>query len=294
MSRLVYLDGGLVPAEEAKVSVFDHGYLYGDGVFEGIRCYSGVIFKLKEHIKRLYESAKSILIEIPMTPEEMEAAHVKTVAANGLKDAYIRTVVSRGKGDLGLDPRKCPTPTVVIIADAIKLFPAEMYETGIKAITSAFRRTAVDAHSYQVKSLNYLNSIMAKIQANQAGMPEAVMLNSHGFVAEGTGENLFIVKNGVLATPPGSAGILEGITRSTLIDIAYKDGIPFEYKNITLHDVYVCDECFLSGTAAEVMPLVELDSRKLGNGKPGPITNKLRKEFFEVARQIGTRVIYEA
>jgi len=293
VSRLVYLDGGLVPAEEAKVSVFDHGYLYGDGVFEGIRCYSGVIFKLKEHIRRLYESARSILIEIPMTQEEMEAAHVKTVAANGLKDAYIRTVVSRGKGDLGLDPRKCPTPTVVIIADVIKLFPPELYETGIKAVTSAFRRTAVDAHSYQVKSLNYLNSIMAKIQANQAGMPEAIMLDSHGFVAEGTGENLFIVRDGVMATPPGSAGILEGITRATLVDLARKDGIPVEFRNITLHDVYVSDECLLCGTAAEVVPLVELDMRKIGTGKPGPITNKMRKQFYEIARTVGTRVIYE-
>lgn len=294
MSRLVYLDGGLVPAGEAKVSVFDHGYLYGDGVFEGIRCYSGVIFRLRQHIRRLYESAKSILIEIPMTPEEMEAAHVKTVAANGLKDAYIRTVVSRGPGDLGLDPRKCPTPTVVIIADAIKLFPPEMYETGIKTLTSGYRRTAVDAHTYQVKSLNYLNGIMAKIQANLAGMSEAIMLDSHGFVAEGTGENLFIVKDGVLVTPPGSAGILEGITRGALIELARKDGIPVEFRNITLHDVYVADECFLSGTAAEVMPVVELDMRKIGGGKPGPITNRLRKHFYDIARTDGTRVLYEA
>lgn len=294
MSRLVYLNGELVPVEEAKVSVFDHGFLYGDGVFEGIRCYSGVIFKLKAHLKRLYESARSIMLTIPMTIEEMEAAHVKTVAANGLKDAYIRTVVSRGPGDLGLDPRKCPKPTVVIIADSISLFPAELYDKGIKVITSAYRRTGVDALNARTKPLNYLNNIHAKIQAIQAGVAEALMLNHEGYVAEGTGENIFIVKNEVFYTPPKSAGILEGITRGTVIEIARKLGYTVKEENFTLHDVYTADEVFMTGTAAEVVPVVEADMRMIGNGMPGPLTKQIIKEFREVAKTDGTPVVYSA
>ncbi len=294
MSRLVYLDGKLVPKDQAVVSVFDHGFLYGDGVFEGIRCYSGVIFKLKEHIERLYASANSIMMKIPMTPEEMEKAHVDTVAANGLKDAYIRTIVSRGKGDLGLDPRKCPVPTVVIIADSITLFPGAMYDQGVKMITSAVRRTAVDAHNAQVKSLNYLNSIQAKIAAIQAGVAESLMLNAEGYVAEGVGENFFIVKDNVLITPPRHAGILTGITRQTIMDIAGEDGYKVSETMITLHDVYSADEAFMCGTAAEIMPVVEVDLRTIGAGVPGPITKKLMGRFHEVAKTIGTRVIYNA
>ena len=294
MSRLVYLNGNLVPSEEAKVSVFDHGYLYGDGVFEGIRCYSGVIFKLNQHLKRLYESAASIMIKIPISIDEMEKAHVKTVAANGLKDAYIRTVVSRGKGDLGLDPRKCPQPTIVIIADSITLFPPELYENGIKAITSAYRRTAVDAHNFQIKSCNYLNGIMAKIQAIQAGVAEAVMLSNQGFVAEGTGENIFIVKDGVVVTPPPTVSLLDGITRKTIMELAGKAGYKVQERDMTLHDVYTADESFMTGTAAEVVPLVELDMRPIGGGKPGPVTKQMMKRFREACTVEGTRVIYTA
>lgn len=294
MSRLIYLDGKLVPAEEAKVSVFDHGFLYGDGVFEGIRCYSGVIFKLKEHIKRLYESANSIMMKIPMTQEEMEKAHVDTVAANGLKDAYIRTVVSRGKGDLGLDPRKCPVPTVVIIADTISLFPKEMYDKGVKMITSAVRRTAVDAHNAQIKSLNYLNNIQGKIAAIQAGVAEALMLNAEGYVAEGVGENFWIIKDNVLITPPKHAGILAGITRSTVMDIAQKGGYRVVEDMITLHDVYTADEAFMSGTAAEIVPVIEVDMRTIGTGEPGPVTRWIIREFREVAKTIGTPVVYKS
>jgi branched-chain amino acid aminotransferase len=294
VAKYIYLNGELVQAEKASVSLFDHGLLYGDGVFEGIRCYSGNIFKLKEHVARLYRSAKSIGITIPMTPEEMMDAHVMTVAKNGLRDAYIRSVVTRGTGDLGLDPRKCPTATVFIIADTISLFPPEMYEKGIKLITSAFRRTKVDALNAQIKSCNYLNNIHAKIQANQAGVMECLMLNEEGFVAEGTGDNVFIVKNGTLMTPPSSAGILEGITRDTVMDVAKELGIPVSVQNITLHDFYTAEEAFLTGTAAEVMPVIELDQRKMGDGVPGPLTVKIIAKFRDVTKKIGAKVIYEA
>jgi len=290
VAKWIYLDGRMVPPEEAKVSVFDHGFLYGDGVFEGIRAYNGRVFKLAEHLDRLYESAKSIALEIPLSWKEMERAVVETVRANELRDAYIRLVVSRGAGDLGLDPRKCPRPTVVVIADSITLYPEEMYRNGLRIATVSTRRIAPDMLNTRVKSLNYLNNILAKIQGNLAGVPEAIMLNPEGYVLECTGDNIFIIRRGRLITPPTYLGILEGITRNTVIEIAGSMGIETREECFTLHDVYVAEECFLTGTAAEVIPVVEVDGRKVGAGAPGPITLKLMEAFRQVANSTGTPV----
>lgn len=293
---MVYLNGKLVPQEEARVSVFDHGLLYGDGVFEGIRAYDGRVFKMEEHLRRLYESARAIMLTIPMGMEEMGAAIYRTMEANGLRDAYIRLVVTRGVGDLGLDPRKCASPNVIIITDRIALYPPELYERGLRAMTAPTQRVAVNALNPRVKSLNYLNNILAKLDALQAGYPEAILLNPEGYVVEATGENIFILRRGVLITPPAFVGILEGITRNVVMELARGMGIPVEEKLFCRHDLYVADECFLTGTACEIMPVVEVDGRPVGSGRPGPVTARLTAAFRELTRSdagvpdlVGTR-----
>ncbi|HEY8346176.1 MAG TPA: branched-chain-amino-acid transaminase [Symbiobacteriaceae bacterium] len=290
MSIQVYVDGQYYPKEEAKVSVFDHGFLYGDGVFEGIRAYNGRVFRLREHLERLYDSAKSIWLQIPLSIDEMEQVVLETCRRNNLRDAYIRLVVSRGAGDLGLDPRKCPRPTVVCIADGITLYPAEVYEKGMKVISVSTRRTPVDALSAQVKSLNYMNSILAKVTAVATGYPEVILLNKEGYVCEGTGDNIFIVKKGKVITPPTYLGILAGITRRTVLELAEQAGYPAEEAVFTLHDLYTADECFLTGTAAEIVPVVEVDGRTIGTGKPGPITADLIRRYRELAQREGTPI----
>lgn len=290
MPKMIYLDGAIVPEADAKISVLDHGVLYGDGVFEGIRGYNGRIFRLDEHLDRLYESARSISMDIPIEWAEMEKAVVDTVNANGLRDCYIRLVVTRGPGDLGLDPRKCPRPTVFVIADRITLFPAELYDKGLAVMSVSTRRTAPDALSPRVKSLNYLNNIMAKILANIAGMPEVIMLNPQGYVVEGTGDNIFIIRKGKIMTPPLYLGILEGITRNAVMEIARSMDIEVAEEAFALHDVYVADECFLTGTAAEVIPVVSADGRRIGSGEPGPITKKLIRAFRDLANSTGTPI----
>lgn len=287
---IIYLNGEFVAKSKAVVSVFDHGFLYGDGIFEGIRCYSGNVFRLNEHIKRLYESAKSILLDIPMTPEEMSDTVVETLRRNSFADAYIRLVVSRGVGDLGLDPRNCVKPSVIVIAEQLKLFPQEFYENGLKMVTVATRRNVPDALNPKIKSLNYLNNILVKIEAARAGVLEALMLNHEGYVCEGSGDNVFIVKDGKITTPPTYLGALEGITRNAIIEICEKLGIPCEEKPFTQHDVYVADEVFLTGTAAEVIPVVDVDGRVIGNGKPGATTDLLIHEFRKITTVDGTKI----
>lgn len=283
----VWIDGHLVDEADAKVSVFDHGLLYGDGVFEGIRMYHNRIFKLREHIERLYWSAKAILLEIPMTPEELTRACVETCRANGLRDGYIRLLVTRGKGTLGLDPRRCPKPSVIIIAATIQLYPEKYYQEGLTIVTVPTTRNLVNSVNPAIKSLNYLNNILARIEANNAGVEEAILLNSEGFVAECTGDNVFIVHKGRLLTPPLSAGALYGITRGTVIDCAQKLGIPVAEPNLTRYDVYIADEMFLTGTAAEMVPVVKVDGRVIGDGTVGPVTQKLLQAFREVTRHDG-------
>lgn len=288
--RLIFMNGELVPKAEAVISVFDHGYLYGDGVFEGIRAYNGRIFKLTEHVRRLYESAHHIMLPIQYTPAEMEEAIIRTVRANGLRDAYIRVVVSRGVGDLGLDPRKCSLSQVVIIADKIVLYPEELYSQGLKVITVPTRRNIADALDPKIKSLNYLNNILVKIEANRAGVMEALMLSQNGYITEGSGDNIFIYRKGTLYTTPAYLGILEGITRQAVLDLARAEGMPVREEPFTRHDVYVCDECFLTGTAAEVIPVIEVDGRVIGSGAPGPVTLKLMRLFRELTLREGALV----
>lgn len=288
MGRLIYLNGKMVPDEEAVISVFDHGLLYGDGVFEGIRAYNGKVFRLVEHIRRLYESAHSIMLAIPLSQEEMIKSVVDTVNANNLRDAYIRLVVTRGVGDLGMDPRKCKKAQVFIIADKITLYPEELYEKGLEVITVATRRNIAEALEPKIKSLNYLNNIHAKIEANRAGVLEAIMLTNQGYICEGTGDNIFIYRHGELLTPPAYLGILEGITREAIIELAAREGIPLKEVPFTRHDLYISEECFLTGTAAEVIPVIEVDQRLIGSGKPGPITKKLIKLFRELTQSEGT------
>lgn len=290
MSILIYLNGKYVPKEEAKVSVFDHGYLYGDGVFEGIRAYGGRVFRLDEHLKRLYDSAKVIKLQIPLTFEELKEALLETLRKNKLQDAYIRLVVSRGEGDLGLDPRKCPRPTVVIIADKIKLYPAEMYENGLKVITVPTRRNAPESLNPMIKSLNYLNNILAKMEATLAGVEEAILLNADGYVAECTGDNLFVVKGDELYTPPTYLGTLVGVTRNAVMELARGLGMKVEEKIFTRYDLYVADEVFLTGTAAEVVPVVEIDGRIIKDGRPGKNTRKLINAFRELTQREGTPI----
>lgn len=286
----VFINGKFYKKEDAKVSVFDHGFLYGDGVFEGIRAYGSLVFKLKEHIDRLFESAVSIMLNIPMTKENLINAVVRTLKTNRLKDAYIRLIVSRGEGDLGLDPRKCAgNATVIIIADKIVLYPENFYKEGLSIVTVPTVRNLPEAINPQIKSLNYLNNILAKIEAINAGCNEAIMLNSLGFVAECTGDNLFIIKEGRLYTPPPSMGILKGITRDTVLDIAAKEKVPCFENILTRHEVYSADECFLTGTAAEVIPVVKVDGRIIGSGRPGGITLNLIKKFRALTKKDGVR-----
>jgi branched-chain amino acid aminotransferase len=284
MAPKVWLNGELVERQDAKVSVFDHGLLYGDGVFEGIRSYDGKVFRLEKHVRRLFDSANGIRLAIPMTRREMCDAVVGTLQANGMKDAYIRAVVTRGEGTLGLDPNRCSHPNVFIITDRISLYPPELYENGLDIITAATMRNHPNAVNPRLKSLNYLNNILAKIEAIDAGTLEAVMLNHLGYVAECTGDNLFIVRDGRLFTPPIAAGILEGITRDEIIDIARAAGTEVREEDLTRQDLYVADECFLTGTAAEVVPVVRIDKRTVGTGKPGPVTKRLAEEFHRRTR----------
>ena len=284
----IWLDGKLVDESEAKISVFDHGLLYGDGVFEGIRIYNGRIFRLEEHIQRLFDSAKAIVLKMPWTQEEICKYTCETAAANGLKDGYIRLVVTRGAGELGLNPFQCPTPSLFIIAATIKLYPDDTYAKGLAIITCATRRPAPAALMPQVKSLNYLNNIMAKVEAIQANALEAVMLNEQGYVAECTGDNLFIIKNGKLLTPLISDGALDGITRGVIIELAEQLGVPFKECSLTRYDIFTADECFLTGSAAEVIPVVELDRRTIGTGEPGPITARFLSAFHALANSTGT------
>ena len=286
----IYLNGKFVDEKDAKVSVFDHGLLYGDGVFEGIRAYDGVVFMLKEHIDRLYDSAKSICIDIPLTKEEMINVVLETLRVNNLRDAYIRLVVTRGIGDLGLDPRKCGKPTIFCIAVPM---PPLLGEDGIRVITVSVRRLPVDVLNPAVKSLNYLNSVLAKIQANYAGVDEAFLLDDKGFVVEGTGDNIFVVKNGVLKTPPVYQSILKGITRDVVIKLAKEEGIEVVEEPLTLHDLYTADELFITGTAAEIVPVFEIDGRVINDKKVGEITKKLREKFKEIRTKLGIKVYDE-
>ena len=284
----IYLNGKFVAKEDAKVSVFDHGFLYGDGAFEGIRSYNGLVFRLQEHIDRLYETMHTLLIDPHLTKKEMTAAVVNTLKANKLKDAYIRLIVSRGDGDLGLDPRKCfGRPNVIIIADKITLYPAQLYQKGLSIITVATGKNNVNALNPQLKSLNYLNNILAKIEAAHCGYEEAIMLDAGGYVGECTGDNIFIIKNGVLSTP--HLGRLKGITADAILDLAKRLKIATVEGFITRHEVYNADECFLTGTAAELIPVVRVDNRSIGAARPGPLTNKLLKAFKELTKKDGVK-----
>lgn len=290
MGLVIYLNGSYVDEAEAKVSVFDHGLLYGDGVFEGIRAYHGRVFRLDEHLERLYESAKSVLIDIGMSVEEMQEVVLETLRRNNLRDAYIRLVVTRGKGDLGLDPRKCPKATVFCICASISLYPAELYEKGLELRTVPTRRNLAEACNPRVKSLNYLNNIQAKIEANLAGVPEAVLLNQEGYVAEATGDNIFLIKKGALITPPVYMGLLEGVTRNAVMQLARERGIVVREDVFTRHDIFVADECFLTGTAAELIPVVNVDGRTIGTGKPGPIFSQLLQDFRRLTEIDGPEI----
>jgi branched-chain amino acid aminotransferase len=286
-SQWIFLGEEFVKKEDAVISVYDHGFLYGDGVFEGIRVYSGNVFRLDAHLKRLFESAQSIMLQIPYTQEEMTQLIVETIRKNQLESAYIRVVISRGKGNLGLDPSSCPKPNVIIIAEQLALYPKEFYERGIKIASVASRRNRPDVLSPQVKSLNYLNNILVKLEANQAGVQEALMLNDQGYVTEGSADNIFIVKNGVVYTPPVYLGALEGITRNAIIDVARAIGYEVRESPFTRHDVYVADEVFLTGTAVEVIAVIDVDGRKISEGKPGEVTNNLLKEFRKIVTTDG-------
>jgi branched-chain amino acid aminotransferase len=280
----IYLNGKLVDRDKAVISVYDHGFLYGDGVFEGLRFYNRKIFKLREHLERLYDSARHIALVIPQELAALAADTQACVADCGMDDGYIRLVVSRGEGNLGLDPRSCPNPTVIIIADAIKLYPAEMYEQGMEVVTAATIRNHPDALDPRVKSLNYLNNILAKLEANRAGVPEAVMLNHLGQVAECTADNIFVVRHGVLSTPARHCGILDGVTRRTVLDLAASLGVPNREETLTRHDLFTADEMFLTGTGAEIIPVTRVDARPIGSGKPGPVTARLREAYHKLVR----------
>ncbi len=286
MARIVFMNGTLVSENDAKVSVFDHGLLYGDGVFEGLRSYGGQVFRLDSHIDRLWESAKAICLEIPMSKKEVSSAVNATLEANQLVDGYVRLVVTRGAGSLGLDPNRTSHPQVIVIADTITLYPREFYDKGLSIITASTQRTHSAALSPRIKSLNYLNNIMAKLEGLRAGCVEALMLNHKGEVAECTGDNIFVVRSGTLVTPPSDAGILEGITRGAVIELAEAAKIDCQEKTLVRHDLYTADECFLTGTAAEVIPVVEIDSRSIGNGVPGPITKRLTADFHAMVRRV--------
>src|SRR5262249_5468894 len=281
---LVNLNGKLVDKADARISVYDHGLLYGDGVFEGIRIYAGKVFRLHEHVARLYESARHVLLEIPWAPQKMIEETLRTVEANKKQDGYIRTVVTRGVGSLGIDPNKCDVPSIFIIVDDISLYPQKMYDEGMEIIPSSYVRCHPNTISPRVKSLNYLNNILAKIEATRAGCPEALMLNHVGEVAECTADNVFLVKHGVLSTPPPNAGILQGITRDAVIELAQAAGITDQEVALTRHDVSAADELFLTGTGAEIVPVVKVDGRAIGSGRPGPITRQLRERYHVLVR----------
>jgi branched-chain amino acid aminotransferase len=283
----IFIDGKFYSERDAKISVFDHGLLYGDGVFEGIRAYNGRVFKLKEHVERLFYSAKAILLEIPMSPAKISEAVLASCRANKIRDGYIRLVVTRGVGNLGLNPRSCKKPTVFIIADKIQVYPQELYARGMEIVTVPTARNLHSALNPAIKSLNYLNNILAKIEANNAGVEEAVMLNAEGFVAECTADNLFVVKNGELFTPPLSAGALYGITRRTVIELAQESGIKVSEPNLTRYDLFCADECFLCGTGAEIMPVIKIDGRIIGSGKPGAVTRKLVDGYHALTKVSG-------
>ncbi|MHC5538468.1 branched-chain-amino-acid transaminase [Singulisphaera rosea] len=285
MSLKVYIGGKLFDKADAKISVYDHGLLYGDGVFEGIRSYSGRVFRLKQHVDRLYESARSIHLEIPISKGEMAAAITDTLAANSLIDAYIRVIVTRGAGSLGLDPRKTTDPQIIVITDAISLYPPELYEHGLKIVTAGTQRNHPSALNPRIKSLNYLNNIMAKIEGTNAGCLEALMLNHKGEVAECTGDNIFVIRRGEIHTPGIDSGILEGITRDAVIELAREAGYTVVERSMDRHDVYTAEECFLTGTAAEVIPVVECDGRAIGTGIPGPVTRDLLRRFHSLVRE---------
>ena len=285
----IYLNGKLVEKKDATVSVFDHGLLYGDGVFEGIRSYDCLVFKLKEHIDRLYDSAQAILLSIPMSKTEMMKAVVSTLKANKLRDAYIRVVVTRGEGDLGLDPRKCTAPTIFIITDKIVLYPKELYEKGLSIVTVATRRNIPEALNPQIKSLNYLNNILAKIEAINADVEEALMMSADGYVAECTGDNIFIVRDKTVFTPPRAVGVLAGITREAALVLSSKMGLKTQETLMTRYDVLNAHEVFLTGTAAEIIPVVKIDGRTIGNGRPGKFTLQLIKEFHKITKTEGVR-----
>lgn len=286
----IYLDGEFYDKENAKISVFDHGLLYGDGVFEGIRFYGGKVFRLEEHMNRLYDSARAICLTVPLDKAALTEAVLETIRQNELQDGYVRLVVTRGCGDLGLNPALCPKATVFVIASKITLYPEEMYRNGLVVATCATRRIPHGALSPMVKSLNYLNNVMAKIEAQQAGAGEGLMLNEQGYVAECTGDNIFIVKNGKLFTPPIASGALAGVTRAVVFEMAAEMGLAISEPEMTRYDIYTADECFLTGTAAEVIPAVKLDNRPIGDGKPGPITARLIKRFHELTATTGTAI----
>lgn len=290
MSRKIWLDGSIVDEAEAKISVFDHGLLYGDGIFEGIRFYEGRVFRLTEHIERLFFSAKAILLKLPWTIEEVCEFTLETIRANGLTDGYIRLVVTRGVGDLGLNPYLCDVPSMFIIASGISLYPEEFYENGLEVVTCSTRRPTPASLSPQVKSLNYLNNVMAKVEALKAGAKEGLMLNEQGYVAECTGDNVFIVKKGQVITPPVSDGSLDGITRQVIFDLCGELGIPIREASLTRYDIYTADEAFLTGTAAETIPMVKLDQREIGDGKPGELSLRLIEAFRNLVRSQGTEI----
>lgn len=283
----IYINGRYYSESQAKISVFDHGLLYGDGIFEGIRAYNGRVFKLQEHIERLFYSAKAILLTIPMRPESLVRATVEACRQNRIRDGYIRLVVTRGVGTLGLNPKSCKRPSVIIIADKIQLYPPEYYRKGLEIVTVPTVRNLHSALNPAIKSLNYLNNILAKIEANTAGVEEAIMLNAEGYVAECTGDNVFVVRQGQLQTPPLSAGALYGITRGTVMDMARQMGLGVSEPNLTRYDLFNADECFLTGTGAELIPVVRIDGRQIGTGRPGPITRELVRRYRALTQESG-------
>ncbi|MBN3525678.1 branched-chain-amino-acid transaminase [Paenibacillus apiarius] len=290
MTQCIYLDGEFVTKENAKVSVYDHGFLYGDGIFEGIRIYGGNIFKCKEHLERLYDSAKSIMLNIPLSIGEMQEVLVETIRKNELQDGYIRLIVSRGPGNLGLDPLRCPKASVIIIVEQLAIYSEEAYRNGLRTVSVAERRNIPDALNPKIKSLNYLNNILVKIKANLAEVGEAIMLNAQGYVTEGSGDNIFLVKKGVVYTPPCYLGALEGITRGAIIELCQKLGLTLKEEPFSLHDIYVADEVFFTGTAAEVIAVREVDGRTIGSGQAGPVTLSLLDNFRKIVTEDGVKV----
>jgi len=290
MELIIYLDGDFVPEAEAKISVFDHGLLYGDGVFEGIRAYNSRVFKLDEHLQRLYDSAKAISLTVPLKIEEMKEAVLETLRRNNLRDGYIRLVVTRGKGDLGVDPGKCPVASIFIIASSITLYDEKYYSEGLSVVTASTRRNVPEALNPRIKSLNYLNNILAKIEAKNADAIEAIMLSNDGYVVECTGDNIFIIKDECIVTPPTYIGALEGITRNTTMDLAREMGLTVKEEIFNRYEIYIADECFLTGTAAEIIPVVKVDGRLIGDGKPGKITQELNKRFKELTQTTGAPI----